>query len=84
MKDDYEDDAILTAKKIRKFEQSEVCREAILLLGKLVETNRADINVSQQSFTNIRDFIMSDILINNAHHSGMLANVTYSEAQVLF
>ena len=79
LKDDYEEETILTAEKIRKFEQSEVCREAILLLGKLAETNRAAINLSQQSFTNIRDFIMSEILINNAHRSGVLANVTYSE-----
>ena len=79
LKDDFEEETILTAEKIQKFEQSSVCREAVILLGKLAETDRAASNLSLQSYSNIRDFILSDILINNAHHSGVLANVTCSE-----
>ena len=78
VKDDYEEETFLTGEKIKKFEQNEVCREAITLLGKLAETHGAAIHLSQQSFINIRDFIMSQFLLYNGHRSGVLANVTYS------
>ena len=41
-------------------------------------THGAAINLSQQSFINISDLLMSQSLMYNGHHSGVLANVTYS------
>ena len=79
LKDDYEEETQLTPNKITEFENSEVCRGVIMQLGQIQTSEKAVTDLSQQAYTNIRDFIMCEILINNAHRSGVLANLTMTE-----
>ena len=76
-RDETEEETLLTPERIAMFENSQVCREALLILEKL-KTGGVE-QLTRQSFTNVRDFLMSEILIENAHRSGVLANVTMTE-----
>ena len=76
-RDETKEETLLTPEKIAKFENSQVCREALLILKKL-RTGGVE-QLTQQSFTNIIDFLMSKILIENAHRSGVLANLTMTD-----
>ena len=59
------------------FHTCKVCRETLLALEEI--KNGGMEQLTRQSFTNIRDFIMCEILIVNGHRSGVLANATLTE-----
>ena len=68
---------IITPEDVRKFETSKAARNAITLLGKLSGAHM--ISITQQNFTLVRDFLMTEILLNNACRAGVIANVSLSE-----
>ena len=62
---------------IVKFEQSSIVRDVIKMLGRLGEGRKCE--VTQSRFTCVRDFLMTQILINNGHRAGVLANMMIAE-----
>ena len=68
---------LISAEMITKFEQSESTRRAISLINQLSGAHCLEIN--QADYTLIRDFILTQIPIANAHRSGVLANMTMAE-----
>ena len=67
----------ITPDHILKFEQSALVREIIKMFGRLGEGKRYEI--TQSHFTCARDFLMTEILIDNGHRAGVLANMTIEE-----
>ena len=68
----------LTPANIRKFEKSSTAREAIKILGQHSDTSQTTV-VSQQSYTLVRDFLFTQIFIDNANRPGVLAGMTIDE-----
>ena len=68
---------LISAEMITKFEQSESTRTAISLINQLSGAHCLEIN--QADYTLIRDFILTQITIANAHRSGVLASMTVAE-----
>ena len=59
------------------FEQSESTQRAVSLIGQLSGAHCLRLN--QEQYTLIRDFILTEMTVTNAHRSGMLANMTIGE-----
>lgn len=59
------------------FENSESARKAIAYIGQLSGAHSLEMN--QSIYTLIRDFILTEMTIANAHRSGVLANMTIGE-----
>ena len=53
LKDDYEEETQLTPNKIIEFENSEVCKTVIMLLGQIQRSEQPAKDLSQQMYTNI-------------------------------
>ena len=77
-KDEHELETEITPEMISKFEVSAVCREAVKQL-EVIRQGQGSTSVSQQMFTNVRDFLITQISINNAHRSGVMANLLLDE-----
>lgn len=69
----------ITAEKIEAFEKSQISRDAIILLGKL--SGKHSVDIAQQQYTLLRDFLLIQISIDNANRAGVLANMTLREFQ---
>ncbi|XP_068689985.1 uncharacterized protein [Montipora foliosa] len=67
----------ITAEKIEAFEKSQISRDAIILLGKL--SGKHSVDIAQQQYTLLRDFLLIQISIDNANRAGVLANMTLRE-----
>ena len=65
-----------TPEDIRKFDSSEVARTAVKTIG---EFNEQDQLLTQVEYTNVRDYLLTVICINNGSRSGSLANMTLEE-----
>ena len=68
---------LVTPSMVSTFENSESTRKAVAYIGQLSGANSLQIN--QSIYTLIRDFILTEITIANAHRSGVLANMTIGE-----
>jgi site-specific recombinase XerD len=75
-----EEDTInrLTPENIRKFEKSDMAREAIKIIGCHSDTTQTTL-VTQRSYTLVRDFLFTQTLIDNANRPGVLAHMTMQE-----
>ena len=62
---------------VSTFENSESTPKAVAYIGQLSGAHSLQIN--QSIYTLIRDFILTEITIANAHRSGVLANMTIGE-----
>ena len=56
----------LTSANIRSFEKSSTAREAIKILGQHSDTSQTTA-VSQQSYTLVRNFLLTQIFVDNAN-----------------
>ena len=65
-----------TPEQIRKFETSETTRNAVKLLGEFSEKEQV---LTQAEYTNVRDYLLTELCINNGSRSGALANMTLQE-----
>ncbi|KAJ7352800.1 Solute carrier organic anion transporter, member [Desmophyllum pertusum] len=68
---------LISPQMVAEFEQSESVRRTISLIGQLSGAHSLEVN--QAAYTLIRDFILTEITISNAHRSGVLANMTMGE-----
>ena len=68
----------LTPGNIRSFEKSQTVREAVKIIGKHSDTSQTTV-VTQQSYTLVRDFLFTQIFIDNANRPGVLAGMTIDE-----
>ena len=68
---------LITPEMVAEYEQTESTRKAISLISQLSGAHCLQIN--QAEYTLIRDFILTEITIANAHRSGVLANMTMDE-----
>lgn len=76
-KQDEDISNLITAEMVTTFEQSESTRRAVSLIGQLSGAHCIQLN--QEQYTLIRDFILTEMTIANAHRSGVLANMTIGE-----
>ena len=70
-------DNLVTPEMVNKFEKSDSARSAIGYIEQLSGTNSLDLN--QSVYTLVRDYILLQITIANAHRSGVLSNMTLEE-----
>ena len=68
---------LITPEKIREFERSQAAREAIVLLGKLCGAHA--IQITQEMYTLVRDYLIAQIMIDNANRAGVVACMTVKE-----
>ena len=71
--------SLRTPEQIKRFETSEVAREAVGLLGEYQSEERDPAN--QAEYTSVRDYILTVVCINNGSRSGALANMTLKEIE---
>ena len=68
----------LTPADIQNFEKSEASREAVKLLGQYSDPT-ASIEVNLSAYTLVRDFLFTQIFIDNAHRPGVLSYMSMDE-----
>lgn len=68
---------LITPEMVSEYERSESARSAISYIGELGGAH--SLEVTQPIYTLIRDFVLLQITIANAHRSGVLANMTIGE-----
>ena len=68
---------LVTPEMVNEYERSEAARSAVNLLEQL--SGAHSLQVNQSMYTLVRDFILLEITIANAHRSGVLANMTLEE-----
>lgn len=62
---------------VSQFENSESARTAVAYIGQMSVAHSIEVN--QSMYTLIRNFILTEMTIANAHRSGVLANMTMDE-----
>ena len=62
---------------VSQFENSESARTAVAYIGQMSVAHSIEGN--QSMYTLIRNFILTEMTIANAHRSGVLANMTMDE-----
>ena len=60
---------------ILQFEKSPIVKEAIKILGQSDDKSRC----TKTAFVLVRDFVITELFIDNAHRAGVLANMTLQE-----
>ena len=68
---------LITPQQITDFEKSSIAVEAIKLIGVGMENRLSQI--TQSEYVSVRDFVFTDIALNNASRSGAIANMTLAE-----
>ena len=68
---------LITPDKIREFEKSQAARDAIILLGQLCGAHA--IQITQEKYTLLRDYLMAQIMIDNANRAGVVACMSVKE-----
>ena len=68
---------LMTPEMVNEYERSEAARSAVDLLEQ--PSGAHSLQVNQSMYTLVRDFVLLEITIANAHHSGVLANMTLEE-----
>jgi hypothetical protein len=70
---------LVSPDKVAVFDRSEFAISAVKLLGSLLEQPGSQLDVSMTEYVDIRDFILTQIIIGNANRSGVLANLTLEQ-----
>jgi len=70
---------LVTPDMVAVFDRSEFATGAVKLLGTLMEQPGSQLGVSMTEYVDIRDFILTQIIIGNANRSGVLANLTLEQ-----
>ena len=70
---------LITPDKVREFEQSQATRDAVILLGKL--SGAHSMEITQAMYTLVRDYLIAQIMIDNANRAGVVAFMTVKEFQ---
>lgn len=68
---------LVTPEMVSQFENSESARTAVAYIGQM--SGAHSIQVNQSMYTLIRNFILTEMTIADAHRSGVLANMTMDE-----
>ena len=63
---------------VKKFDTSEVARNAVKILGEFQNAGEVEI-LSQTEYTAVRDYLMTEICIDNGSRSGSIVNMTLEE-----
>ena len=71
---------LLTPANIQLFERSEAARTAVKILGQHSDTTET-VLLTQQSYTLVRDFLFTQMFIDNANRPGVLSCMTMHEYQ---
>ena len=69
--------ALITPDKINAFDRSQAVRDAIILLGKLSEAH--NIELTQAQYTLVRDYLIAQIMIDNANRAGVIVYMTVQQ-----
>lgn len=69
--------SLISPEQIGEFERSKAARDTICLLGQL--SGAHSINITQSQYTLIRDFLLVEILIDNANRAGALSSMKMEE-----
>ena len=69
--------SLVTPEMVNEYERSDAARSAVAHLEQL--SGAHSLQVNQSMYTLVRDFILLEITIANAHRSGVLANMTLEE-----
>lgn len=67
---------LVTPEQVDCFQRSDMARNATTMFGVCQENNEP---VTKLEFTNMRDYLMTSIALENAHRSGVAASATLSE-----
>lgn len=70
---------LITPDKVREFQQSQATRDAVILLGKL--SGAHSMEIMQAMYTLVRDYLIAQIMIDNANRAGVVAFMTVKEFQ---
>ena len=68
---------LITPDKINAFDRSQAVRDAIILLGKL--SGPHNIELTQAQYTLVRDYLIAQIMIDNANRAGVVVYMTIQE-----
>ena len=68
---------LITPDKIRKFERSQAARDAVILLGQLCGAHA--IQITHEKYTLLRDYLIAQIMIDNANRAGVVACMSMKE-----
>ncbi|CAB3991928.1 Neurofilament medium polypeptide [Paramuricea clavata] len=71
-------DSLKMPEQIKQFDTSEVARKAVKILGEF-QINPEIPMLSKAEYTIVRDYLMTQICINNGSRSGPIANMTLAE-----
>ena len=77
-KQDEDLQKLVTPEDVQQFNRSEPAVTAVKLLGAVSSGNKV---LSQHEYTLVRDFIMSQIVFNNANRSGVMSEVTVQQVK---
>ena len=69
--------ALITPETVKVFEKSQATRDAVVLLGKLSGKHSMEITLAR--YTLVRDYLIAQIMIDNANRSGVVAFMTVQE-----
>ena len=71
--------SLITPEKVKEFDQSQAARDAVIILGKLCGAHSMEI--TQAMYTLVRDYLIAQIMIDNANRAGVVAFMTVQEFQ---
>ena len=71
--------ALITPDKVSDFGRSQAVRDAVIILGELSRAHNAEI--TQAKYTLVRDYLIAQIMIDNANRAGVVAYMTVQEFQ---
>lgn len=71
--------SLITPEKVKEFDQSQSTRDAVILLGKL--SGAHSMEITQSMYTLVRDYLIAQIMIDNANRAGVVAFMTVKEFQ---
>ncbi|KAJ7386730.1 hypothetical protein OS493_006742 [Desmophyllum pertusum] len=68
---------LITPEKVNEFDQSQAVRDAIIIIGRLCGAH--SIEITQAMYTLVRDYLIAQIMIDNANRAGVVAYMTVEE-----
>lgn len=71
--------SLITPEKIIEFNQSQASRDAVIILGELCGDDAVELN--QARYTLVRDYLIVQIMIDNANRAGVVSTMTIEEFQ---
>ena len=70
--------SLITPDKIRQFDKSQASCDAVIVLGKLCENHGKEM-MNQAKYTLVRDYLIVQIMIDNANCAGVVSCMTVEE-----